>query len=258
VPEGSEIAASVRNELPRPLRVHGLCERGAAACAPIDVPAGETRQVRFKVGAAGTYHYWATSTGMPLGFRAAGDSELSGAFVVDPPGITPETDRIFVITDWTSLTLDQLKQIESAPDPGAVFLAVNPKYTFLINGLSWPYTERLTSLLRHRPLARDQLSPLAHTMHLHGFYFEVDSSGDGLRDQRFAPARRRGSSRSSCKPGATMAMTWTPERAGNWLFHCHIKEHVSPELRLGAPSAPHAGDHPGHDPSAGMAGMILV
>ena len=35
------------------------------------------------------------------------------------------------------------------------------------------------------------------------------------------------------QPGATMAMTWTPERVGNWLFHCHIKAHVSPELHLG-------------------------
>ena len=35
---------------------------------------------------AGTYHYWATSTGMPLVFRAVGDTQLSGAFVVDPAG----------------------------------------------------------------------------------------------------------------------------------------------------------------------------
>ena len=84
------------------MRVHGLCERGAAACAPIDVPAGETRQVRFKTGPAGTYHYWATSTGMPLTFRAVGDTQLSGAFVVDPAGTNPDADRIFVITDWTA------------------------------------------------------------------------------------------------------------------------------------------------------------
>jgi len=61
-----------------------------------------------------------------------------------------------------------------------------------------------------------------------------------------------------------MAITWTPEREGNWLFHCHIMRHVSPSHRLDA-----AGDHAeqgdsGHahhsgadDASAGMAGMIL-
>ena len=53
-----------------------------------------------------------------------------------------------------------------------------------------------------------------------------------------------------------MSMTWTPERAGNWLFHCHLMHHVSTERRLHqSPSADHA--HAGHDASSGMAGMIL-
>jgi FtsP/CotA-like multicopper oxidase with cupredoxin domain len=58
-------------------------------------------------------------------------------------------------------------------------------------------------------------------------------------------------------PGSTMAMTWTPERPGNWLFHCHIRAHVSPEVRLGDAGAAHGNEHAAHDPSAGMAGMIL-
>jgi FtsP/CotA-like multicopper oxidase with cupredoxin domain len=60
------------------------------------------------------------------------------------------------------------------------------------------------------------------------------------------------------QPGATLAMTWTPERAGNWLFHCHIRAHVSPERRLGVPRSSPASQHHGHDDgAAGMAGMIL-
>lgn len=55
VTEGTAIAVSIRNELGSPMRVHGLCERGGAACVPIDVPAGDTRQVRFTSGPAGTY-----------------------------------------------------------------------------------------------------------------------------------------------------------------------------------------------------------
>jgi FtsP/CotA-like multicopper oxidase with cupredoxin domain len=258
VPEGTEIAASVRNELASPLRVHGLCERGGAACAPIDVPVGQTRQLRFKSGPAGTYHYWATSTGMPLPFRAIGDSQLSGAFIVDPAGAPPAADRIFIITDWTSLTLDQLRQIANATDPGVAFNALNPKYTFLINGLSWPHTEHLTYQLADNVHWRViNLSPLAHTMHLHGFYFEVDSLGDGLRDKISAPGQKERIVTQLMQSGTTMAMTWKPERAGNWLFHCHIKDHVSPELRLGASADAHAGHHAGSDPSAGMAGMVL-
>ena len=30
-------------------------------------------------------------------------------------------------------------------------------------------------------------------------------------------------------PATNMVMNWTPEREGNWLFHCHIMHHVSPE-----------------------------
>ena len=65
--------------------------------------------------------------------------------------------------------------------------------------------------------------------------------------------------------GGTLSMEWTPEREGNWLFHCHIMHHVSPDRRLGAATPPadgHAAHGSGHaqaqhDPSLGMAGMVL-
>jgi FtsP/CotA-like multicopper oxidase with cupredoxin domain len=61
-----------------------------------------------------------------------------------------------------------------------------------------------------------------------------------------------------------MTMTWTPERAGNWLFHCHVMHHVSLDRRLGdlAATAQHTADAHAdhaqvHDPSLGMAGMVI-
>ena len=53
-----------------------------------------------------------------------------------------------------------------------------------------------------------------------------------------------------------MAMTWTPERAGNWLFHCHVMTHVSPSLlrRWHAESRQMRHEH---HASAGMTGMVL-
>jgi FtsP/CotA-like multicopper oxidase with cupredoxin domain len=263
VPEGTEIVATVRNELAATMRVHGLCERGGGACPPVEIPAGEVREVRFVAGRPGTYHYWATTTGMPLQFRAVGDTQLSGAFVVDPSGADPNRDRIFVITDWTNLTLDQLRQIASADDPGVAFLSLNPKFTFLMNGRSWPHTERLTyQLSEHVRWRVLNLSTQPHTMHLHGFYFEVTSLGDGLRDQSLPSGQEPHVVTQLMPAGGTMAMTWMPERVGNWLFHCHIRAHVSPDLRLeaagGAAHDDHlAGGHGAHDPSTGMAGMIL-
>jgi len=54
-------------------------------------------------------------------------------------------------------------------------------------------------------------------------------------------------------------MTWVPERIGNWLFHCHVRAHVSPDVRLGESSVDHTAAHPhaSGDASAGMAGMVL-
>lgn len=283
VVEGTTLVVSVHNDLTSPLRVHGLCARDGSACAPLDVPPGADREVRFASGRAGTYHYWATSMRAPIPFR-----EMGGAFVVDPAGVRVEPDRIFVITEWNDLKPAQLGGIMTADDPSARFLAANPKVSFMINGLSWPSTERLTYRLgdpvRWRVL---NLSSQIHPMHLHGFYYRVQRLGDGLRDEAVAAPDGRRVVTQMVPPAGTLTMEWTPERAGNWLFHCHVMSHVAPERRLGAsPSGdaaggyigdsgadasdgaghgPHAGGdgheaHRGHDPgdpSLGMAGMVL-
>jgi FtsP/CotA-like multicopper oxidase with cupredoxin domain len=258
VREGTAVVLSVRNDLDQLLTVHGLCARDGQRCAPIEVPPAGTQEVRFLLDRAGTYHYWATTTGMPLVFRGAPDTPLSGALVVDPVQGAPEADRVLVITDWTSLTREQLKTIASADDPGVEFRRINPRLTFLVNGLSWPATERLTyrsgEKVRWRVV---NLSSQRHPMHMHGFYYEVDSFGDGLRDTTYAEGHKQRVVTQLLQPGATMGMTWTPEREGNWLFHCHIMQHVSPERRLTETADPHAGHHQGHDASAGMAGLIL-
>ena len=130
----------------------------------------------------------------------------------------------------------------------------------MINGLSWPTTERLTYRLGEDVRWRVvNLSSQPHPMHLHGFYFALDGLGDGLRDTTFEPAHRRRMVTQLLGPGATMAMTWRAEREGKWVFHCHISEHISPERRIAPPpDAGHA--HAGHDgatDAAGMSGLIL-
>ena len=178
VVEGTTIVVSLRNDLETPIRVHGLCARNEGVCSPVDVPPREHREVRFVSGARGTYHYWATSMGAPMPFR-----ELAGALVVDAANETLQPDRIFVITEWTSLTPAQLQDLLRADDVNERFLALDPRLTFVINGLSWPATERLTyrrgQNVRWRVI---NLSSQLHPMHLHGFYFTVLRTGDGLTD----------------------------------------------------------------------------
>ena len=257
VPEGTTIVATLRNELERVLIVHGLCDRGEASCPPVEVPAGGTCELRFGSGPAGTYHYWAATGRVPLGFRDIEDAQLSGAFIVDPKEAAKDDDRVFVVTEWADVTRDQLKQILTQDDPGAAFIKLRPDVLFTINGRSWPHTERLVYTAGDRVRWRIvNLSSQVHPMHLHGFHYEVDSVGDGTRDDRYEDAQRRTVVTQLMPPGTTMSMTWTPTRAGNWLFHCHLMLHVSPTLHVdGSPKAAPAQDD--HHAAAGMTGMVL-
>ena len=103
VPEGTEIRVTLRNLLAVVAVVHGLHQHPGDAKAVVEVPPQESRELHFTAGVAGTYQYYA-SAGPDLGdsgrpFRE--DSQLAGAFVVDPPG-KPTPDRIFVLGIWRS------------------------------------------------------------------------------------------------------------------------------------------------------------
>ncbi len=264
VPEGTEIIANVTNNLASTLHVHGLCEHrvDSDSCETIDIPASSVRRVQFRSGCAGTYGWWASTTS-DLAFeqRYGRDSQLSGAFIVDPPKSTP-TDRVFVITAWSSLTYAQLREAFATDDPFVAAMKFNPKFTMLINGLSWPDTERLTyrvgDAVRWRFV---NATGDPHPLHLHGFYFAVDTLGDGFHDTAFDPAHKRQVVTQLVPGGGTLSLTWRPDRAGNWLFHCHNMDHVSPDRRLGG--TPSADAHPNthadahHALAAGMADMVL-
>jgi manganese oxidase len=221
VPEGMEIRAFVRNALPRgTLTVRGLSPRGVAGSGGEDtlqILPGATRAVRFVAGAPGTYHYSATSEAPPPADGSTPDAVLGGAFVVDPRGAPREArDRVLVIALW-----------RRGGAPGA-FINRTDVLRFAINGKAWPNTERLSyavgDTVRFRVV---NLSAAVHPMHLHGFYFRVDSRGDGMVDSvydRAASPQLVVTERLA--PGRTFAMSWVPERAGNWLFHCHDNFHV--------------------------------
>jgi len=237
VPAGAEIALSIRNNLRERVSVFGFVARPAmAAPTSLEVSPGETRETRFLAGAPGTYHYWATSTGRPLVQRGDVDSQLNGAFIVDPPGAVPE-DRIFVVSLWR----------KPGSVPGTVDIGA-------INGRSWPLTERLDyrlgNLVRWRVV---NLSLDPHAMHLHGMFFRVLASGDGLRDQPYPIEDRPFVVTEYMAVGETYEMEWTPERAGNWLFHCHMVSHMAPDTE-----SPRYGQHQhDSDGSAGMAGLVV-
>ncbi|MEP7347441.1 MAG: multicopper oxidase domain-containing protein, partial [Gemmatimonadaceae bacterium] len=221
IPQGTEIHAFVRNTLgDSTLIVYGLSPRGTAAATigdTIQVRPGEVREVRFPTGAPGTYYYWGTTRAGGIVDRPPSDAELSGAFIVDPPGSTgPARDRVFLLALWT-----RNPRVGGLVDPADLL-------RFTINGKAWPNTERLEytegDSVHFRVI---NTSSGVHPMHLHGFYFNVESRGDGMRDSIFDPAASRHlvvTERAA--QGRTFTMTWAPERTGNWLFHCHDNYHV--------------------------------
>lgn len=82
-------------------------------------------------------------------------------------------------------------------------------------------------------------SVAAHPMHLHGFYFNVESRGDAGIDSVYD---RSGAPdlvvTERLVAGRTIAMSWIPDRAGNWLFHCHDNYHVLRNSPLDGSSLP--------------------
>lgn len=228
VPEGTSVHAFVTNTLPEALVVSGLAQRGLATGADtIRIAPGATSETRFIAGAPGTYYYRGVS-GAPSGTNdPTVDAELSGAFIVDPRDApAPARDRVFLISLWSNHAL-----------PGG-FVGRNDLLRFTINGQSWPNTERLSyelgDTVRFRII---NASTAVHPMHLHGFYFDVGSRGNGNVDSVYAsetPRYRVVTERAAA--GRTFTMTWVPDRGGHWLFHCHDNRHVLRNAPLdGAP-----------------------
>jgi manganese oxidase len=120
---------------------------------------------------------------------------------VDPRDAPPEPDRVLLIGLWNS-------------GNNPLLVAPGTAGRIVINGRSWPHTERLAyrvgDTVRMRVI---NAGALVHPMHLHGFYFNVDSRGDEGADTVFA----RDSSphmvvTERLGPGRTFALTWKPTR----------------------------------------------
>src|SRR3970282_1791073 len=55
----------------------------------------------------------------------------------------------------------------------------------------------------------------------------MTGGGDGATYRDIAPEARQLAVTEIVNPGATMAISWRPERAGNWIFHCHFAGHMT-------------------------------
>jgi FtsP/CotA-like multicopper oxidase with cupredoxin domain len=236
VPEGTVIAASIRNDLTdSTVWIRGLRTRPATSSDSIPIKPGESRTVTFAAGAPGTYLYRGTAGTVDWDQRER--EQLSGAFIVDEKG-SKANDRVMMISIWG-------EPVDSTRYRNAV----------TINGKSWPHTERIRASVgdsvRWRVI---NASIRPHPMHLHGFYFRLDSRGTALADSVIPPDERPLLVTQNMTPMTTMSIVWSPDRTGNWLFHCHLVFHVLEGARLDAHREKH-----GHatDLMNHMAGLVM-
>jgi FtsP/CotA-like multicopper oxidase with cupredoxin domain len=244
VPAGTLLDITVTNQLgDTGVTIFGLTERPATGPDSVRLAPGAVHHFRFRAGTPGTYLYGGRTETQPFVlFETQEESQLSGAIVVDPAGRVPD-DRVFVMTIWAQ------------PDDTTGDSTRVVRNVLAINGLSWPYTERMPFTVGDSAHWRViNASRRIHPMHLHGFYYRVTALGTLAHDSTYLPEDERLVVTESMLPLSTMSMAFQARAEGNWLFHCHIIFHAGPGAALTWPD----GTMPGmSDSMPHMAGLIL-
>jgi FtsP/CotA-like multicopper oxidase with cupredoxin domain len=242
VPVGTSVRFSVRNTFDRPITF--FAPTSASSFDSVDVAPGATAEISVRPERPGNYFYRATDASA-ASKRLHMDGALAGAFIVDSVGAPrAPRDRVLMIL----MTPDS--GIIRTMEAGATLGTAKGKFAFTINGRSWPHTERIAATAGDTLHWREiNASWDVHPMHLHGFYFTVDQFDGALaaRDGQTAPAGPVVTERLS--NFSSMSMTWVPDRAGNWLFHCHFALH----LRAPGADPRMPGDHSMSD----MVGLVV-
>ena len=245
---GTEIRISIRNSLAKPITflvpaaIHGP-DNGTAGMDSTIIAPGDVQTFSTRARVAGNYMYRATQPGGPSKVEGMAGL-LAGAIVVDTARAdNPPRDRVFVILatqDSAALACDDTLT-------GKNFLAecVGRRFIYTINGRSWPNTERIHAnvgdSLHWRVI---NASAQVHPMHLHGFYFRVDQywDPDASNNDHFSPPPGQMVVTQLMRGTSTMSITWSPNQPGNWLFHCHLSIHTTPDSLSAQPDDPHRRD----------------
>ena len=229
---GTTVKLSLHNRSDSAIMMSGFRQSVRARDDTIHLAAGATRDLTFTLDSVGTFFYWGVVKGLrSWQERDWLDSQLTGAFVVDPAGTSQKKprDRVWVITEWFHSYPD--RPFESA---------------LVFNGKAWPHNDRLT-LTQGDSIHWRFINAAAveHPLHLHGFYFRVTHRGGERADTAIAPHLQPLQNMHVMAIGASLAISWVPSTPGNWVFHCHFASHVGDHASLHGSPDPHLG-HDGH------------
>ena len=261
VAQGTEIRFSVRNSLSSPITffvpasVHGDTDRAAVLDSLLVAP-GAVAELDILAKWPGNYVYRAT-TPRSVDALTLVAGVLAGALVVDTAGAPARpNDRVLVIMATPdSAAIAGLAQhlAMGRVRAGAPLASGGPNgfegIAFTINGRSWPNTERMQTTvgdsLHWRVI---NASPESHPMHLHGFYFRIDALDSPYANEFGRPAPGQMAVTQLLPPLSAMSMSWSPDRAGAWVFHCHFALHNMTDSMSAAPNDAHM---------RGMTGLIV-
>ena len=235
---GTRVRLSLRNRSDSAIMISGFRQSLEAAEDTLHLAPGATRDISFTLDSVGTFFYWGVLKGLEnWREREWLDSQLTGAFIVDPRGRKPK-DQVWVVTEWFHSYPD--RPFESA---------------LVFNGKAWPHNERLT--LQQNDSVHWRVinaAAIEHPMHLHGFYFRVTRRGGERADTAIGADAQPLQNMQVMQQGGTMSISWVPTTPGNWVFHCHFASHVGEHVTLHGSPDPHLG----HDRPAGTAGAATT
>lgn len=214
---GTVIDVSVRNALAdSTITVHGLVTRPATSADSVSIAPGASHRFVFAAGEPGTYLYFARPGVIDPNYER---EQLVGAFIVDDES-GPTDDRVLVMNIWADPGRDSEEER----------LRRGYRNALAVNGLAYPYNEAVTATvgedIRWRVI---NATRRPHPMHLHGFYYDVEADGDPWTNTAYAPEETRHVVTEDMDAFGTMTIRWSPDRDGNWLFHCHLVFHVASE-----------------------------
>ena len=170
---------TLRNALGSALRVDGLCAR-PGTCDPVSVAPGASQEVRFNLNAPGTYFYWAQPLPDRLQARRPSrhpawrrDRGRSARGIAGGPGIRD---------------LDLRRTSPRQPRPGSIrSLTFSPSTARRGRTPRSFITRWAIGCVGGSSTCHSVLTP----MHLHGFYFTVEATGDIGAERRLAPDQQR-------------------------------------------------------------------
>jgi FtsP/CotA-like multicopper oxidase with cupredoxin domain len=218
VPVGTEVHLTIHNRSDSALVIGGLRQGPQVLTDTVQLAAGGTRELRYRLAKTGSWFYWGAFRGTTTDDREWLDSQLSGAVVVDAPGASTR-DQIFVMGEW----------FKAGNEPGRRF-----ESSMVINGRGFPHTERLTlpqgDSVRFRVI---NTMSFPHPMHLHGFYYRVEE-----KNGKPVPAGRQLLSNTDLVDSdGSEVLSFLPTTPGNWVFHCHFAFHIDDEASIvGSPA----------------------